>query len=109
MHLRGRDMTFRAHYPDGGEEVLLQVPNYSFDWQDAYVFERGAKRFPKGTRIEVTAHFDNSAFNPFNPDPDETVKFGLQTYHEMMYGFFFYTVDGEQLGLEVDPETGQAM
>lgn len=109
MHLRGRDMTFRAHYPSGEEEVLLLVPNYSFDWQDAYVFERGKKRFPKGTRIEVTAHFDNSLFNPFNPDPEETVEFGLQTYHEMMYGFFFYTAEGEALGLRVDPETGWAM
>ena len=108
MHLRGRDMTFRAHYPDGRDEVLLMVPNYSFDWQDAYVFPRGSARFSAGTRIGVTAHFDNSAFNPFNPDPDAVVKFGLQTYHEMMYGFFFYTRDGESLGLRIDPKTGWA-
>ena len=109
MHLRGRDMTFRARFPDGRDEVLLMIPNYSFDWQDAYVLPRGQIRFPAGTRMEVTAHFDNSEFNPFNPDPAATVRFGPQTYHEMMYGFCFYTVDGESLGLQVDTSTGWAM
>ncbi|MEE2815408.1 MAG: redoxin family protein [Actinomycetota bacterium] len=109
MHLRGRDMTFRVRYPDGRDEVLLMIPNYSFDWQDAYVLPFGKLRFPAGTRMEVTAHFDNSEFNPFNPDPGEVVKFGQQTYHEMMYGFCFYTVEGEDLSLHVDPGTGWAM
>ena len=108
MHLRGRDMTFRATFPDQRQETLLVVPNYNFDWQDAYVFPAGAARFPKGTKIDVIAHFDNSDFNPFNPDPAVPVRFGLQTYHEMMYGFFFYTAAGESLGLAVDPATGQA-
>ncbi len=106
MHLRGRDMTFVATYPGGEEEVLLMVPNYSFDWQMSYRWSDG-RRFPAGTRIEVVAHYDNSAFNPYNPDPGAAVRFGLQTYHEMMYGFFFYTVDGERLDLAVDPTTGR--
>jgi hypothetical protein len=54
----------------------------------------------------VTAHFDNSKFNPFNPDATKTVRFGEQTVDEMMYGFLFYTIDGEMLGLRVDPRTG---
>jgi len=109
MHVRGRDMTFIAHYPDGTSENLLMVPNYNFDWQIGYMWAPGSRKFPKGTRIECIAHFDNSDFNPFNPDPTETVREGRQTYHEMMYGFLFYTVDEEQLNLEVDPETGLAV
>lgn len=106
MHLRGKDMTFRAIGPDGDSETLLSIPNYHYDWQQNYRWEPGKKTFPAGTKIEVTAHFDNSKFNPFNPDATKTVRFGQQTVDEMMYGFFFYTVDGEDLGLPVDPKTG---
>lgn len=107
MHLRGKDSTFFAHYPDGKTETLLSLPNYSFDWQLSYVWNRGAQHFPKGTKIECVSHFDNSAFNPFNPDPTATVKNGPQTFNEMMQGFFFYTVDAEDLNLQVDPKTGK--
>jgi hypothetical protein len=106
MHVRGKDMTFIAHKPDGTNETLLVIPNYSFDWQHAYRWEPGKKLIPKGTRIECLAHYDNSAFNPYNPDPTATVKEGPQTFHEMMNGFFFYTDADEQLNLEIDPETG---
>lgn len=109
MHVRGRDMTFIAHYPDGTKEKLLMVPNYSFDWQMGYEWAEGTRKFPQGTRLECIAHFDNSKFNPFNPDPTDTVVEGQQTYHEMMYGFLFYTVDQEHLDLEVDPGTGVAI
>jgi hypothetical protein len=107
MHLRGKDMSFFAHHPDGKKEHLLSVPNYSFDWQIGYEWERGKKRFPKGTKIEVVAHYDNSAFNPYNPDPSDTVKEGRQTYHEMLNGFFFYTGADEKLNIRVDPKTGK--
>jgi len=106
MHLRGRDMTFTSVSSDGARETLLMVPNYSFDWQQSYRFTGAGRDFPAGTRIEVVAHFDNSKFNPYNPDPTAAVRFGLQTYHEMMYGFFFYYRSGEALDIEVDPETG---
>ena len=109
MHLRGKDMTFNAHYEDGSTETLLVVPNYSFDWQMAYRYARGAKKFPKGTEIECIAHYDNTAFNPYNPDPSATVKYGPQTYHEMMFGFVFYTDDDEQLNLDIDPNTGHVI
>jgi hypothetical protein len=109
MHLRGKDMTYRSTYPDGREEMLLTVPNYNFDWQMGYVWEEGKNRFPRGTKIECVAHFDNSSFNPYNPDPSETVRYGPQTYHEMMYGFVFYTDDNEKLGLEIDPQTGHVV
>jgi len=65
MHLRGRDKTFRASYPDGTSEILLMVPNYNFDWQSSYRWAPDSKHFPGGTRIDVIAHFDNSPFNPY--------------------------------------------
>ncbi|GMV93801.1 MAG: hypothetical protein AMXMBFR82_35790 [Candidatus Hydrogenedentota bacterium] len=109
MHLRGRDMTFLAHLPDGETRPLLNVPNYSFDWQMTYYVEPGELKLPKGTRIECIGHFDNSPFNPFNPDPTVTVKEGPQTFEEMMYGFFFYTNDNETVDIKVDPNTGQEL
>ncbi len=106
MHLRGKDMTFVARAPDGSAETLLVVPNYSFDWQQSYRWATAGKTFPAGTTLEVVAHYDNSSFNPFNPDPTATVRPGLQTHDEMMYGFFFYRVKGERLGLTIDPADG---
>ncbi len=107
MHLRGRDMMFKALLPGGADQTLLIVPNYNFDWQQSYHCPKDSLRFPAGTTIDVLAHFDNSRFNPFNPDPSKPVRFGLQTEEEMMYGFFFYTLDDETLDLRVDPRTGQ--
>jgi hypothetical protein len=106
MHLRGRDMTAVAEAPDGSRETLLQVPNYNFDWQQSYRWPSGQKRFAKGTRIRALAHFDNSAWNPFNPDPTVPVRFGQETTDEMMYLFVFWVREHEQLGLQVDPTTG---
>ena len=107
MHLRGKDMTFVARRPVGPAEVLLRIPNYSFDWQQSYRWEPGTMLFPKGTALDVVAHFDNSEFNPYNPDPGATVREGPQTHEEMMYGFVFFTRDDEHLGLRVDPKTGR--
>lgn len=107
MHVRGKDMSFFAHYPDGKKEHLLTVPNYSFDWQLGYEWEPGTKKFPKGTKIEVIAHYDNSKFNPYNPNPADTVRYGQQTHEEMLNGFMFYTAADENLNIEVDPKTGE--
>jgi hypothetical protein len=96
MHYRGAAMEYKVFYPDGREEVLLDVPNYSFSWQTTYV-PRQPIAIPKGTRFLITGYFDNSAKNKFNPDPTQTVRFGQPTYDEMMIGFINYTVDGQQL------------
>jgi hypothetical protein len=109
MHLRGKDMTFAAHTPDGKKDTLLVIANYNFEWQIPYRWEPGKKRFAKGTRLECVAHYDNSPFNPYNPDPKATVRNGPQTHNEMMYGFFFYTHADEKLNLRVDPKTGVAV
>jgi hypothetical protein len=93
MHLRGKDMTYTATYPDGRNEVLLRVPKYDFGWQTDYWLAQPLS-VPKGTKIRVSAHFDNSPANRANPDPKATVRWGDQTWEEMMIGFFTYTVEG---------------
>ena len=107
MHVRGRDMTFFATPPDANRETLLQIPNYNFEWQLGYEIKPGTKILPKGTVIDATAHFDNSAFNPYNPDPDKTVEYGPQTVDEMFNGFVFYVDNQEQLDIPVSPKTGR--
>ena len=87
MHVRGKDMKYIAHYPDGTQEVLLSVPKYDFAWQHTYELAE-PKLLPKGTKLEVIAHFDNSTKNLFNPDPNATVRWGDQTWEEMMIGFY---------------------
>jgi mono/diheme cytochrome c family protein len=87
MHVRGKDMKYVAHYPDGTSETLLFVPKYDFDWQLTYQLAK-PKPMPKGTRLEVIAHFDNSPNNKFNPDHTQEVRWGDQTWQEMMIGFF---------------------
>lgn len=109
MHVRGRDMSFTATYPDGAVETLLVIPNYNFDWQMAYRWEVGEKILPKGTKIDCVAHYDNSTFNPYNPDPTATVREGQQTVEEMLNGVFFYMNADEELNLHIDPETGRVI
>ena len=99
MHLRGKAMKFEAYYPDGKHEVLLDVPNYSFSWQTVYMLKQPIP-IKKGTRLVVTAHFDNSAKNKYNPDPKQVVRFGDPTYDDMMIGWINYTVDKESLKRE---------
>lgn len=96
MHLRGKDMQMTAFYPDGRSEVLINVPKYSFNWQANY-YLKTPKAMPKGTRIEVVAHFDNSTKNKYNPDPAKPVRFGDPTYDEMMIGFVDFTNDAQIL------------
>ncbi len=106
MHVRGRDMTFQAHFSDGKSETLLQIPNYNFEWQLGYELSR---KIPAGTKIQAVAHYDNSTFNSYNPDPKRTVPRGDQTYDEMFNGFVFWVYDDERLDLTIDPKTGTAV
>ena len=87
MHLRGKAFSYTAVYPDGRREILLDVPHYDFGWQNIYTF-REPKLMPRGTVLECVAHFNNSAENLSNPDPGASVRFGDQTWEEMMIGFF---------------------
>ncbi len=87
MHVRGKDFNYKLIYPDGREEVVLDVPQYDFGWQTTYIFDE-PKRVPKGTKMQCVAHFDNSADNLNNPDPTKEVRYGPQTWEEMCYGWF---------------------
>lgn len=89
MHYRGYDANFKLVYPDGKVEEILNVPNYQFNWQKTYDFVE-PKFLPAGTEMVFRATFDNSANNPFNPDPSSTISWGEQTWQEMFFGFFRY-------------------
>jgi len=89
MHLRGKSFQFRAIYPDGRSEVLLNVPKYDFNWQHTYALKK-ALHVPAGTRIECVGQFDNSSANPNNPNPLQEVRWGDQSWEEMMLGSIGY-------------------
>jgi hypothetical protein len=92
MHLRGKDMTYHVLYPDGRDEIVLSVPKYDFNWQMMY---QPAKpiRIPKGSKLRVEAHYNNSPSNKFNPDPNRTVYPGRMTWEEMFNPFFGLLID----------------
>jgi hypothetical protein len=92
MHLRGKDFLYEAVHPDGRTEVLLRVPRYDFNWQGSYRL-REPYPMPKGSRLHCVGHFDNSAGNPNNPDPTREVRWGDQTWEEMMIGWAEFAFD----------------
>ncbi len=89
MHYRGKSFRYTAIHPDGTKEVLLDVPNYDFAWQSQYRLAE-PKFLPAGTTIHCEATYDNSANNPYNPDPTIAVTWGDQTWEEMMIGWHNY-------------------
>jgi len=91
MHFRGKSMMTKAIYPDGREEVLLNVPNYDFRWQETY-FLKQQFLLPKGTKLMTVAYFDNSKNNPQNPDPSKALRWGEPSDEEMM-GFWLQFAD----------------
>ena len=102
MHLRGKDFRYVARYPDGRTEMLLRVPAYDFGWQSVYRLVE-PRPMPRGTRIECLAHLDNTAANPANPDPSITVRWGEQTFDEMMIGFIDFDEDATSSPSPVAP------
>jgi hypothetical protein len=92
-HLRGKSWEYTVTYPDGRSEVILSVPKYDFNWQTDYVFAQALK-LPKGSKIRAVAHYDNSPANKSNPDHKVNVKWGDQTWEEMMFTGFVYSIDG---------------
>lgn len=93
MHVRGKDYEYKIVYPDGREQIALRV-KYDFNWQLYYKPAAPIEVVP-GTRVEGLAHFDNSANNPANPDPAKEVRFGPQTWEEMMNGWFSLAFDAK--------------
>ena len=93
-HYRGVASKFELIGPDGSRETVLSVPNYDFNWQRTYTFAE-PMRIEPGSRLVHTTWYDNSAANPGNPDPNRTVPWGLQSWDEMLYGAFSYTLVDE--------------
>jgi len=91
MHLRGKDMELRAIYPTGETQTFV-LSKWDFNWQLGYEFKNPIP-LPKGTRLIVISHFDNSANNPFNPDPAKEVRWGLQNWEEMSNCFVGLTIN----------------
>ncbi len=93
MHVRGKSFRFElvTTGPDRKEkrEVLLNVPKYDFNWQVSFELATPVT-VRAGGRVECVATYDNSTANPLNPDPSKRVKWGQQTYEEMMIGFAEY-------------------
>jgi hypothetical protein len=99
MHLRGKDMRIDARYPSGEQRTLLNVPRYDFNWQIVY-YQQTPLRLPKGTELQLTAHWDNSPANKWNPDPTATVRWGDQSWQEMLSAPMAVIVDRT-----IDPKT----
>lgn len=84
-HYRGRSSTFSLSYADGHEELVLSVPNYDFNWQRYFQLQEPIHA-PAGTRLIHRTVYDNSEANLSNPDASKLVRFGEQTWEEMLYG-----------------------
>ncbi len=98
MHWLGKDFVLRAVRPDGSKQTLIRIDDWDFNWQNPYEFVTPVA-LPKGTRVEMVAHFDNSPGNPRNPShPPVEVHWGEQTTDEMCIGFLQLTRDAEYLG-----------
>ena len=104
MHVRGRDMKMTANYPNGETEILIDVPEYDFDWQLFYYPDEQVS-LPAGTRLDIVAHYDNSELNPENPDPNQAIRFGTKTNDEMMFTVFEFIADVGVSPTPATPET----
>ena len=103
-HLRGKDFTYTVVYDDGREQTVLSVPKYDFHWQLAYDLKTPLE-LPAGSKLVVTAHYDNSANNKNNPAADKEVHFldsGNQTWDEMFTPFIQYTIDSHERSAPLD-------
>jgi Copper type II ascorbate-dependent monooxygenase, C-terminal domain len=97
MHLLGRDMTMSLRYPDGRRQDLVRVDDWDFNWQLAYRFST-PMILPKGTVLDVSAHYDNTAGNSRNPNrPPKTVRWGEATTDEMCIGFIMLAKKDQDL------------
>jgi len=95
-HLRGTRWQYKLVRPDSTSEIVLDVPRYDFNWQTYYLFATPLE-IPAGGKLTSMAWYDNSATNKHNPDPKIDVKWGDQTWEEMQYTGFLYSVPSRRL------------
>ncbi len=92
MHYRGKTMRYTLVTPDGETKKILSVPRFDFNWQRQYRLQEPI-HIKAGSVMTVDGSFDNSAQNPYNPDPTLTIGFGEQTSDEMFIGYITYTIE----------------
>ena len=100
MHVRGKAFAMQAKFPNGEVKDLLKVPHYDFNWQLTYQLKEPMK-LPAGTQILASGWFDNSPNNKYNPDATKPVKWGDQSWEEMMIGFFSISVPVETSVMDI--------
>jgi len=91
-HVRGKRWQVEATYPDGRTEMILNVPKYDFNWQTDYIYQT-PMQLPKGTKLKTSAWYDNSTANKSNPDPTKDVYWGDQTWEEMQFTAFTFSIN----------------
>ncbi len=91
MHVRGKAFRYDLQAREGKKKTVLDIPAYDFNWQTTYILKEPLK-MSAGSRFLCTATFDNSEENLNNPDPTATVRWGDQTWDEMMIGYYHYAV-----------------
>jgi hypothetical protein len=107
MHLRGKSIAVDLTFPDGTKRRPLELDRWHPDWQFAYEFVEPIT-LPRGTVIHVTGVFDNSADNPFNPDPAKKVFEGPQIFNEMSETIFEWLIPADQpLPVEIEDDDGR--
>ncbi len=102
MHYRGK--SFVAELVSPNREVLLDVPNYDFNWQHNYEFAEPVS-LDQVEELKIAVTFDNSTRNPFNPDPEQHVTWGDQTWEEMAIGFFNVAVPLAKTEVDISAST----
>jgi hypothetical protein len=96
MHLRGKSLKWVVTYPDGREQVILNVPKFDFNWQFNYELAEPLK-IPAGSKIAGIGVYDNSVRNRWNPGPQLEVYWSEQSWDEMYQPFTEYSVDSQDL------------
>ncbi len=91
MHVRGSSFRIEAKYPNGQRETLLNVPRYDFNWQTTYRLQKPLE-LPQGTELLIVGHHNNSSSNLANPDPSQIVRWGDQTWEEMLIALYEWSV-----------------
>lgn len=96
LHLRGKAFQYELIQPNGETQTLLKVDNWSLNWQLSYKLAEPIALKP-GMKVKVTGWWDNSPNNPANPDPTKNVRWGEQSWEEMLVGFFDVAVNPKQM------------
>ncbi len=93
MHLLGRKMNVKMTMPGGEQKCLINIDDWDFNWQGAYQYQEPIN-VPAGTRLQLSAWYDNSTNNPRNPNrPPKPVSWGEATTDEMCIAFLGVTIE----------------